>query len=132
MPVPKILVVDDERVIADTLAVILSKYGYECWTAYQGLEALEKARQFRPHFILMDITMPEMSGVEAGQLILEEQPACKIVFMTGAKSNEDFLKRRFGGGHYVLYWKPFDPQILLQTLREVGLPPPKLQGGELL
>jgi CheY-like chemotaxis protein len=126
--VPRILIVDDERVFPDCFTIILRQFGYECETAYQGREAVEKARQFRPHFILMDIMMPDMNGVDAGLRILKEQPACKIVFMTGGVSNEDLLREGFGDGNYTLFWKPFKPQVLLQTLRDTGLPPPSRPG----
>jgi hypothetical protein len=76
----------------------------------------------------MDLIIPDMNGADAGLLILKEQPACKIVFMTGGVSNERLLREAFGNGNYTLFWKIFNPVILLDKLREVGLPPPARPG----
>ena len=61
---PKILVVDDERLLADTTAAILRHAGFEARIAYDGFAALEVAGAFRPDYILADIMMPAMNGVE--------------------------------------------------------------------
>jgi CheY-like chemotaxis protein len=61
----KVLIVDDERVIADTLAIILNQHGYEASAAYSGNEAVEKARAVQPDLIISDVIMQDMNGIEA-------------------------------------------------------------------
>ena len=62
---PRVLVVDDERVIADTLSAILSKHGFAVMTAYSGATALDLARVTPPDLLISDVAMPEMNGIEA-------------------------------------------------------------------
>ena len=67
MPKPefRILAVDDDESIIELLRYNLEKSGYEVKTAVDGLEAIEVAKKFRPHLVLLDIMMPRMDGVEA-------------------------------------------------------------------
>jgi PleD family two-component response regulator len=67
---PKFMIVDDEPVIAHTLTHILNVRGFPCIAAYDGEEAIEKARQLRPKFILMGVVMPRMYCVEAALKIV--------------------------------------------------------------
>src|ERR1700752_4711864 len=59
-----VLVVDDEQIIADTLAMILAKNGYRTMAAYEGNGALEVARLNRPALVITDVVMPGMTGIE--------------------------------------------------------------------
>ena len=62
---PKVLVVDDERVIADTLAIILNQHGFDASAVYTGTAAVERARSVKPDLIISDVIMPDMNGIEA-------------------------------------------------------------------
>ncbi len=62
---PRVLVVDDEQVIADTLAKILDLNGYDASAVYTGTAAVESARSLRPDLIISDVIMPDMNGIEA-------------------------------------------------------------------
>ena len=61
---PKILVVDDEPMIADTLGIIFQKRGFDCRISYTGLDAIACTKEFQPELLLCDMTMPGMSGLE--------------------------------------------------------------------
>ena len=61
----KVLVVDDERVIADTLAIILNQHGFDALAVYTGTGAVEQARSIQPDLIISDVIMPDMDGIEA-------------------------------------------------------------------
>jgi PAS domain S-box-containing protein len=105
----RILVVDDNRDSADSMALMLQLLGNEIWTAHDGLEAVELAEQFRPQVILMDIGMPGLSGYEATRRI-REQPWGRdmiIVALTGWGQDTDRAKSREAGcdSHLV---KPID------------------------
>jgi len=69
-----VLVVDDDRVLADTLADILRKHGYRPVALYSGEEAVELARRFRPDVLLSDIRMSRLDGIEAARRIRELHP----------------------------------------------------------
>ncbi len=62
---PKVLVVDDEHVIADTLAIILNQHGFDALAVYTGTGAVEQARNLHPDLIISDVIMPDMDGIEA-------------------------------------------------------------------
>ncbi|MCW7536711.1 response regulator [Aquabacterium sp. A7-Y] len=66
---PRILVVDDNKDAADSLAVLLGLLGHHVQVVYNGLEAVECARSFRPALVIMDINMPVMDGYEAARKI---------------------------------------------------------------
>jgi CheY-like chemotaxis protein len=75
------MVVDDEHIIADTLCIVLNQCGFTCFTAYDGDEAIERARKLKPRAIVMGVVMPRMNGIDAGMHILDEQPDCKMFFL---------------------------------------------------
>src|ERR1035438_9602351 len=73
------LVVDDEQVIADTLAKILDLNGYEASAVYTGTAAVESARSLQPDLIISDVIMPDMDGIQAAISIRSLLPDCKIL-----------------------------------------------------
>jgi DNA-binding NtrC family response regulator len=75
----RVLVVDDESTIADALAKILRTHGYVSRAEYNGRAAMYGAVEFRPHFLIADIVMPGMSGIELAEWFVEEQPACRVL-----------------------------------------------------
>jgi CheY-like chemotaxis protein len=94
---PKPMAVHGERVVADTLTVILKHHGYDCTPPYNGYDFVTLARQIRPQVILTDVVMLGMYGTEAAMLILDEQPECKIIFLatsTGADTLCQAVKQR--------------------------------------
>ena len=83
----RVLVVDDDRLVADTLALIFQKNGFDARTTYCADEALLCARQFTPHLMLCDITMPGRDGLSLVNDISREFPGCHIIVLTGFYSN---------------------------------------------
>ena len=75
----KVLVADDEIIIADTLGLILRQGGYECRVAYSGRAALEQSLDFKPALLISDVMMPDMNGVEVATRVRELLPACQIL-----------------------------------------------------
>jgi len=78
-----ILVVDDEEEILDAMQKLLSSLGYESLVASSGQEAIERYQTMKPEIVLLDISMPEMDGVNCAQKILDLNPIAKIAFITG-------------------------------------------------
>ncbi|SNT25755.1 Response regulator receiver domain-containing protein [Granulicella rosea] len=79
----RILVVDDNRLVADTLGLIFRKNGFDVRTAYSATDALSSAREFEPQLMLCDIDMPGRDGIELMGDIGEALPACRILVLTG-------------------------------------------------
>ena len=115
----RILVVDDNRDSAESLAMLLKLMGNKTHTAYDGLEAVEAAATVKPDVILLDIGLPKLNGYEACRRI-REQPWGKnmvLVALTGWGQEEDRQKSREAGfdGHIV---KPVDHVALTKLLAE--------------
>lgn len=118
------MVVDDEPVLAEVLTSILNLNGYPCIPAYDGDEAVEKARLLRPKFILMGVVMPRMNGVEAAIAISKEQPECCICLFSGSAHAADLLNDALSKGYeFPLFPKPMHPTFLFSKLAEFGFRP---------
>jgi CheY-like chemotaxis protein len=83
----RVLVVDDDRLVADTLALVFRKSGFEARAVYSADDALACAREFAPHLLLCDVSMPARDGLTLLPEISEELPACRIIMLTGFYSN---------------------------------------------
>ena len=118
-PKHKILVVDDERPIADMLAVILNRNNYEAEAAYGGLQAVESARKFCPDLVLTDVVMPDMNGVEAAMQIRRICPDCHILLFSGMATTADLLAdARARGESFEMIAKPVHPRYILERLSQ--------------
>ena len=115
---PRVLVVDDEHVIADTLAKILDLNGYEASAVYTGTAAVETARSLQPDLIISDVIMPDMDGIEAAISIRGFLPNCKILLFSGQAATADLLDNARARGHeFEILGKPVHPSDLLAKLR---------------
>jgi CheY-like chemotaxis protein len=115
---PKVLVVDDERVIADTLAIILNQHGFEAAAVYTGTAAVERAKMVRPDLVISDVIMPDMNGIEAAIHIRKFLPSCKILLFSGQAATADLLENARNQGHeFEILAKPVHPQDLLAKLK---------------
>jgi CheY-like chemotaxis protein len=114
----KVLVVDDERVIADTLAIILNQHGFDATAVYTGTGAVEQARNLHPDLIITDVIMPDMNGIEVAINIRAFLPDCKILLFSGQAATADLLESARARGHeFEILAKPVHPQDLLAKLR---------------
>lgn len=122
---PIVLVVDDESVIADTLAEILTRSGYTGVAEYDGDSALERALLTPPEMLITDVVLPGMTGIELAIAVRRIFPECKIILFSGQASTADLLANAHAEGHhFTLLNKPLHPQDLLQRVSE-GLKPHK-------
>ena len=116
---PKVMVVDDERVIADSLAMILNQSGFEARAVYSGEGALELAGSFQPDMLISDVIMADLNGIDAAIRIREILPAIKILLFSGQAATADLLeKARTQGYEFDILAKPVHPQDLLARLRK--------------
>lgn len=116
----KILIVDDEPNIVLAIEFLLRREGYRTEKAFDGLEALEKAADFQPNIIILDVMMPGMNGFEAGQEI-RKMPMLehtKIIFLT-AKGTQRDKQTGYASGAEVYMIKPFDNDELVMTVNEM-------------
>ena len=117
---PTILVVDDERLIADTISEILRGSGFDVTTAYDGREALELARNSRPDYLLTDVLMPKMNGVDLAIAVRNMHSATRILLFSGNVGISTVLEHGRKQGHeFSVLGKPVHPTALLKRLREL-------------
>jgi PAS domain S-box-containing protein len=114
----RILVVDDSRDIADSLAMMLRMLGNETCTAYDGEEAVAAADRFRPDVVVLDIGLPGLNGYEACRRIrgLEQGQSMVIIAQTGWGQDAD-RQRTYEAGFDYHFVKPVDPEALMKLLR---------------
>ena len=113
----RVLIADDEQVIADSLAAILSRFGYETAAAYDGKTALEMASIIEPDFLVTDVMMPEMNGIELAIQLRKLLPACKVILFSGMAITSDLVEDAKSQGHYFeVLAKPVHPKVLLAYL----------------
>ena len=116
----RVLIADDNVDAAEALGEWLETMGYEVYTAYDGVAALEMARRLRPNAILLDIAMPLLNGDEVCRRLREEAWADRVlmVAVTGFNGPDD-RRRSFDAGFDFHFGKPVDPRdirALLQSL----------------
>jgi DNA-binding NtrC family response regulator len=116
---PRILIADDEKVIADSLVRILNNNGYEASAVYSGEEAVETAVRTKPDIVLTDVVMGLMSGVVAGMMIRRSLPECRVILISGQAAIKPLLETAETKGHvFELLPKPIDPAQLLAYLKD--------------
>jgi CheY-like chemotaxis protein len=115
----KIIVADDEPLIALTVSEILEDEGFEVMTVADGKAAVEAAREISPDLILTDVMMPKMNGVEVGKAIRNFLPQCRIILISGQATTGDLLKRARDEGHeFEIVTKPIQPDALIALVGE--------------
>jgi len=111
-----VLIVDDEEAIRDSCRQVLSKSGYECHTAVDGIEGLRLAHQVAPDVVLLDLMMPGIDGLEVLEQVLKTHPDTVCIVITGYATIEsavDAMKR----GAFDFLPKPFTPEELRLIVR---------------
>lgn len=117
----RVLAVDDDPVIQRLLEVNLELEGYEVALASDGVEALDVARSFRPHVILLDVMMPRMDGWETCEQLKAdaELKDIPVVFLSARAQDAD-VARGTAAGAAAYLTKPFDPVQLLDLVEELA------------
>src|SRR5580692_8329114 len=114
----KILVIEDNAIVRDTVMRVLQSVGYEVVVANDGLRGIEAFRKEAPDLVISDIIMPEQEGIATIRQILGEKPGTKIIAISGGGriGNTDFLQIARKMGAVDSLPKPFDPEDLLQRI----------------
>ena len=114
----RVIVADDERIIADSLALILNRAGFEARAVYSGEAAVEVLGSFRPDLLISDVVMTGMTGVEAAMAVRTLRPDCKVLLFSGQAATADLLcEARALGYEFEIIAKPVHPTELLAKLR---------------
>ncbi|MCL6562436.1 MAG: response regulator [Firmicutes bacterium] len=111
----KVLVVDDAAFMRMRLKKLLEDQGYEVVEAQNGREALERYQDAQPALVLMDITMPEMDGIEAVRTLIERDPDARVV-MVSALGQQAMVLAAIQAGAKDFIVKPFQPDRVLTAV----------------
>jgi len=115
----RIFIVDDEEVIASTLAMILQRFGFDAVPFTRPLKALEASRSEAPDLLVSDVMMPELNGIELAIRMRQVCPSCKVLLFSGQAGTQMLLDNaRAHGEHFEYVGKPVHPTDLLRRIRE--------------
>ncbi|HET9698151.1 MAG TPA: response regulator [Terriglobales bacterium] len=114
---PRVLVVDDEKLVADSLSAILNRFNFNAAPFYSGESAIEAAREKCPDYVLSDVMMPKLNGVETVLMIKKFCPTARVILLSGHAATADLLNEaRLKGYEFELLAKPIHPDELLRRL----------------
>ncbi len=114
----RVLIIDDEQLIADTLARILNLSGFSAHAVYSGDDALNALRSDCPDIVLTDVRMPGRNGIETAVSIRARCPAIRVVLFSGQAGTSDLIERAQRDGHgFELWSKPIHPRELIRRLQ---------------
>lgn len=113
----RIVVVDDECSIADTLAAIFRRSGYDARAAYDGASALELCADAAPDVLISDVMMPGINGIELAILVREQCPECHVILFSGVGISFSLVEEAGRRGHHFdILEKPIHPVALLEKV----------------
>jgi DNA-binding response OmpR family regulator len=115
----RILIADDNRDAADSLALLLDFLGYDTRVAYDGQQATEVAKEFDPSLVILDINMPVMDGYSAAKVLRHERGERVILVALTAVTSREAQQRALEAGFDVHLAKPLGGSELEALLRRV-------------
>jgi CheY-like chemotaxis protein len=114
----RVLVVDDESLIADSVATILNRNGYSAEALYSGADALQSVREQCPDIIVSDVVMPDVNGIQLAKAVRSLCPKTRIVLFSGNVDTSHLLDDASMEGYFFeILAKPVHPLQLLKTLK---------------
>jgi CheY-like chemotaxis protein len=114
---PHTLVIDDDVVVADTIAMVLKTGGFETTTVYSGEAGVELARNCQFEYLVTNVVMPQMNGIEAAIEIGKLLPGCKVLLVSGDNESSALLQDALSRGYkFEILAKPAHPVLLFEAL----------------
>jgi two-component system alkaline phosphatase synthesis response regulator PhoP len=116
----KVLVVDDEPDVVEILSYNLKKEGYQVFQAFNGKQCIDSSLVNLPDLIIMDIRMPEMTGIETCRAIRKEEKLKHIPVLFLTADSDEYTSMNAmdaGGDHFIT--KPIRPALLLGMIKEL-------------
>ena len=114
----KILIIDDEEGIVEEVVDFLEEEGFDVKSADMGKPGIELFREFQPDLLLLDMKLPDMSGIEILELVKKESPLTKVIVNTGYV-DQDLIDRAEELGRDAFLQKPFDLMFLIEEVNRV-------------
>ena len=117
--VPKILIIDDESAILDTLRILLRNEGFEVFTAQGGKAGLDQMKQSQPDIVLTDVRMPSVTGIDILTAVRQQEPETPVILMTAQASLQSAIQAVNEGAFYYIQ-KPFSNDDLVAICRRAA------------
>lgn len=116
----RVLIVDDEKSISDSLGLVFSARGYEVRVAYNAEQALEMSMVWKPRLAILDVVLPKMSGIDLAILFKELLPECHVILFSGQLITEDLAVEASRRGHeFDIVPKPVGPVYFLDAAQKL-------------
>jgi DNA-binding response OmpR family regulator len=111
---PKVIIVDDETNIGNSLAVIFASRGYESKTAFSAEQAIEIIAGWEPDLAIVDVGLPKMNGIDLAIALKNGHPSCRVLLFSGQPNTADLLAQAEADGHlFEIVAKPAHPTVML-------------------
>ncbi len=114
----RVFIVDDDRDLVELMAMVIEDRGHDVMTAFNGMQAVDTAREQDFDLAFIDVRMPRLNGVESFLQILSFKPDARVVIMTGY-SVEDLLEKARAHGALAVLQKPLRMPGVLRLIEEV-------------
>ena len=119
----RILIVEDEKVVADTLGQILAANGYEIHVVYSAEDAISLVASWTPDVAILDVMLPKMNGIELAVILKENLAACHVLLFSGQPSVESLMQKASNEGHqFEILAKPVHPTVMLNAISTLLYP----------
>lgn len=118
----RILVVDDEELVANSLVQILNLSGFDASSLYSGSEAIDRANIAAFDVLITEVVMPEMTGIDAAIEIQKVLPNCKVLLVSGNTRTDDLLRdAQERGNDFEILAKPVHPSVIIDRLTAMSV-----------
>ncbi|HYK35009.1 response regulator [Alloacidobacterium sp.] len=112
----KVLIVDDEQQISDSLGQIFSSRGYEVWVTYSAEQAIDVIAQWQPDLAILDVMLPQMNGIDLAIVMKSNYPSCQFLLFSGHPGTAQVAEEAAKKGHvFDILTKPVPPALLLEA-----------------
>ena len=112
----KVLIIDDEMNVSDTLGLIFTKEDYEARVAYSAEEAIELIAEWSPDLAIIDVMLPGMNGIDFALVLKANHPGCRLLLFSGAHGTAELLAQAAKDGNlFEILAKPLHPTYMLET-----------------
>ncbi|MFZ0747100.1 MAG: response regulator [Terracidiphilus sp.] len=116
----KVLIIDDDAGIADTLALIFSTHNYAARVAYSAEDAIELIAKWPPDVAIVDVMLPHMNGIDLAIVLNANYPRCRTLLFSGQPDTSRLVEEALRKGHkFEILAKPLPPTFLLETVAEL-------------
>ena len=122
----RVLVVDDEHAVANTLAIVFRMNGYDVQVAYSAEQAIEIIAVWEPRMALLDVMLPGMNGIDFAVVLRDNHPDCQTLLFSGCESAGTLLEEAAKRGYrFDILAKPTHPTEMLEAVKNLLAPGPR-------